>query len=71
MGQRSLMIKIQRFLYTVIKFKVVNQAILSSGSLPSLMLFVCTDYHHSIDSFKEITQYCIVNSVRRPLYRGF
>ena len=31
---------IQRFLYTVIKFQVVNQAVLSSSSLPTLMLLV-------------------------------
>ena len=31
------------FLYTVIKLQVVNQAILNSSSLPTLMLFVCMD----------------------------
>ena len=32
---------IQRFLYTVIKFQVDNQAVLISSSLPTLMLLVC------------------------------
>ena len=34
---------IQRFLYTVIKFQVVNRAVLSSSSLSTFMLFVCID----------------------------
>ena len=35
------MIKIQRFLYTVIKLQVVNEAIQNSSSLPTLILFDC------------------------------
>ena len=35
----SLAISIQWFLYTVIKVQVVNQAVLNSSSLPTLMLF--------------------------------
>ena len=35
---------IQRFLCTVIKFQVVNQAVLISSSLPALMSFVRMDF---------------------------
>ena len=38
-----LTINIQRFLCTLIKFQVVNQAVLNSSSLPTLMFFVCMD----------------------------
>ena len=38
-----LTINIQRFLFTVIKFQVVNRAVLNSSSLLTLMLFVCMD----------------------------
>ena len=41
--KRLLTIRIQRFLYTVIKVQVVNQAVLNSSSLPTLILFVCMD----------------------------
>ena len=34
-------LNIQRFLYAVIKFQVVNQAVLNSSSLPTSMLFLC------------------------------
>ena len=42
-AQQLLTIHIQWFLYTVIKFQVINQAILNASSLPTLMLFVCVD----------------------------
>ena len=34
---------IQRFLFAVIKFQVVNHALLNSSSLPTLMFFVCME----------------------------
>ena len=46
-----LTINIERFLFAVIKFQVVNQPILNSSSLPTSM-FLLT-YHYSIDSFKD------------------
>ena len=62
---------IQLFLYAVIKLKVVNQAILISSSVRTLMLFVCYRLSSSIDSFKDVIQYCIVYSVRCRLKIGF
>ena len=67
MVQCLLTINIQQFLYTVIKFKVVNQGILNRLQC---FLYVWT-YHFSIDFFKDTIRYCIVNSVQRPLNRGF
>ena len=40
-----LTINIQRFLYTVIKFQVVNQAVPIQVRYQLLMLFVCMDLH--------------------------
>ena len=70
--KRLLTINIQRFLYTVIKFQVVNQAVLNSSSLPTSMFFVCMDLAlFNRVSFKDVTEFFIVNSVRCPLNRSF
>ena len=71
-------INIHRFPFAVIKFKVVNQLtrvhVRYQLSMLFHNLFVCVDLSLFIDSFKDVIQHWIVNSVGRPLNqlnRGF